>query len=33
VDAFVVDFDEKEHIDELLENARESLENMAKNRT
>jgi len=33
VDAFVVAFDEKEHIDELLANARESLENMAKNRT
>ena len=32
VDAFVVAFDEKEHIDELLANVSESLENMAKKR-
>ena len=32
VDVFVVAFDEKEHIDELIANARESLENMAKTR-
>ena len=32
VDVFVVAFDEKEHIDELIANTRESLENMAKNR-
>ena len=30
VDVFVVAFDEKKHIDELLTNVRESLENMAK---
>jgi len=30
VDAFVIAFDEKEHIDELLTNVRESLENAAK---
>jgi len=32
VDVFVAAFDEKEHIDELLTNVRESLENMAKAR-
>jgi len=32
VDVFVAAFDEKEHIDELLTNVRESLENMAKTR-
>ena len=32
VDAFVVAFDEKEHIDELVTNVQESLENMAKTR-
>ncbi|MCL2118432.1 MAG: aldo/keto reductase [Planctomycetaceae bacterium] len=31
VDAFVVGFDEKEHIDELLTNVKASLETMAKN--
>ena len=33
VDAFVIAFDEKEHIDELLTNVRESLENTAKTGT